>query len=276
MNDKWNDSKPRWNGKAKKPKVERVLMFEKPFVIAEIGSNWCKSDSKEDNYFQALYQIEQAKECGADAVKFQLFTHKELYGFEDQYSKLNKYCLPKEWIPELKQKCNTEHIEFMCSCFSIDSYKYINEYVNMHKVACPESNWYELFDILQEFNKPVIVSTEAFNIELDSKIRFYQMRTVSQYPANPRKYKRLNLYDGISDHTKSFHLIDDSLREGIHLFEVHVDLSDDTKIKTPDSVVSLNKSEFTEYIMRVHNMKDIDKPNYYRSQNQYGYYRKRT
>ena len=47
--------------------------MNKPFVIAEIGSNFDQSLAK------AKKLINIAKKCGADAVKFQLFSGKILY-----------------------------------------------------------------------------------------------------------------------------------------------------------------------------------------------------
>jgi len=45
----------------------------KPFIIAEVGSNFDQSLDKAKKY------IEIAKKCRADAVKFQLFSGKILY-----------------------------------------------------------------------------------------------------------------------------------------------------------------------------------------------------
>ena len=48
-------------------------MTSKPYIIAEIGSNFDQSIVK------AKKLIDVAKSCSADAVKFQLFSGKFLY-----------------------------------------------------------------------------------------------------------------------------------------------------------------------------------------------------
>ena len=53
-----------------------------PYVIAEIGSNFDQSLNK------ALRLINVAKNCGADAVKFQLFDGKKLYPNNKKMRKL--------------------------------------------------------------------------------------------------------------------------------------------------------------------------------------------
>ena len=72
--------------------------MNKPFVIAEIGSNFDQSKWK------AKKLINIAKNCGADAVKFQLFSGKILYPNNLKMQKIFKSIqLDKNWIPELKK-----------------------------------------------------------------------------------------------------------------------------------------------------------------------------
>ena len=47
--------------------------MSRPFIIAEVGSNFDQSLNKAKKY------IETAKKRGADAVKFQLFSGENLY-----------------------------------------------------------------------------------------------------------------------------------------------------------------------------------------------------
>ena len=72
--------------------------MNKPFVIAEIGSNFDQSKSK------AKKLIHIAKKCGANAVKFQLFSGKILYPNNLKMQKIFKSVeLNKKWIAELKK-----------------------------------------------------------------------------------------------------------------------------------------------------------------------------
>ena len=93
---------------------------EKPFIIAEIGSNWLTIDD-------CFFSIKQAKYAGADAVKFQVFDHESLYGSHKNMA----HVLPVMWLPALAARCNEIGIEFMCSAFSPELAELVNPYVNI-------------------------------------------------------------------------------------------------------------------------------------------------
>lgn len=154
----------------------RVIGEGQPtYIIAEISSNWfTKSD--------CLYSIEKAKSCGADAVKFQMFSEVELYGMRSITDATNpKTCnlsideleargslrkslpnqLPYDWIPELKDHADKVGIEFMVTGFSPKGYEYLNRFVNIHKVASAEMCHVRILETLRKLGKPVIMSTGA-------------------------------------------------------------------------------------------------------------------
>ena len=72
---------------------KRQIGLDHPtYFIAEIGSNFDQSLNK------ALRLINVAKNCGADAVKFQLFNGKKLYPNNKKMRKLfEKNQLNSEW-----------------------------------------------------------------------------------------------------------------------------------------------------------------------------------
>ena len=77
----------------------------KPFIIAEIGSNFDQSLSK------AKKLIGVAKKCGADAVKFQLFSGKILYPDDYKMQKLfKKVELNINWVNQLKVHASKNRI----------------------------------------------------------------------------------------------------------------------------------------------------------------------
>ena len=55
------------------PNKKKISLVNKPYIIAEIGSNF------NQNFVKAKKLILQAKYCGVDAVKFQLFKSEKLY-----------------------------------------------------------------------------------------------------------------------------------------------------------------------------------------------------
>ena len=67
-----------------------------------------------------------------------MFTVKELY--RPSYpGPESTYALPREWVKLLADHCGRLGIDFMCSAFSVDGYKFIDPFVKMHKVTSPEA-----------------------------------------------------------------------------------------------------------------------------------------
>lgn len=78
-----------------------------PFIIAEIGSNFDQSLKKAKKY------IDIAKNCGADAVKFQLFSGKNLYPDNIKMQKIfNSIQLDIKWIDSLLNHANKKNNNF--------------------------------------------------------------------------------------------------------------------------------------------------------------------
>lgn len=178
---------------------------EPPFIIAEVGSCW-------DSWEHCKDAINIAKNCGADAVKFQLFKYDELYGVKERVKPLGSdHLFPIEvssgqspylhhgWLEGLKQKADAAGIELMCSAFSVEGLEFVDKYVNVHKLASSENNHLRMLEKLRELGKPVFMSTGGSTIgDIVASVRTLQkddhnfpvvpMYCVSDYPA-----KRINL-----------------------------------------------------------------------------------
>lgn len=234
----------------------------KPFIIAEIGSNWRRTTNDKENLQIALKSIESAKECGVTAVKFQYFTHKELYGFDGD----DTYHLPIEWIPTLKSKSDSLSLVFMCTAFSPKGYEEINEFVDIHKIASSEMKHVEILDTVSALQKPLIISTgSAQYSEIDWLTQYLNkkhgaarclMECVAAYPAQPSDY-RLAVLDewinhgytvGISDHTLTNSIAISSIGLGATCFEKHFDAYKNHGLPdSPDGCVSIGPKEMREY-----------------------------
>ena len=84
-----------------------MSLFKKPYIIAEIGSNFDQSFAK------AKRIIKEAKNAGADAVKFQLFKSKLLYPDNNKMQKIfKKIELNKAWIQKLRDFSDKIDIHF--------------------------------------------------------------------------------------------------------------------------------------------------------------------
>ena len=179
------------------------------FIIAEVGSNWTTLD-------EALASIGVAKDCGADAVKFQLYSHKELYGFDDQpwttadanhpgyHMYIDRFGrsfkvgdviplmgeLPREWVPQLAKKCQEVGIEFMCSAFSPQGIQFLDPYVKRHKIASAELTHDTMLRVAKASGKPLLLSMGGSTMQeigdalkLLSRDRTTLLYCVAAYPA---------------------------------------------------------------------------------------------
>jgi sialic acid synthase SpsE len=206
-------------------------LFEaKPFIIAEVGSNW-------RTLSDCIESIGRAKACGADAVKFQAFTDLALYGFDsdaewegliartceiagcprEEYSWRVAHHLPLEWLPKLKEKADACGIEFLCTAFSPELVAAVDPYVSVHKVASSDLSYPQLLEAVAKTGKPVLLSTGASS-ETDIRLalealggareRAVLMYCVSSYPSRTYNLDSMRLLRerygcqvGFSDHS---------------------------------------------------------------------------
>ena len=149
------------------------IKISQPFVIAEIGVN---HEGKMD---LAKRLIDEAKEGGADAVKFQSYkaqtiAQKDSPSYWDttkesttsQFELFKKY--DKFWkteYEELKVYCDSAGIEFLSTPFDIESAKYLNDLMDVYKISSSDITNKPFIQYICEFNKPIILSTGASYIE---------------------------------------------------------------------------------------------------------------
>lgn len=207
-------------------------------VICEIGSNW---SSLNDCHLS----IQKAKDCGADFVKFQLFTTNSLFGPHEKFNidlvGKTPYLHP-HWIPHLSKQAKDIGIEFMCSAFSPREYEMVNPFVNYHKIASAELTDINILRMVNSFKKPVFLSTGGSDLE-DIKCALQYLRDcevtvmycVAEYPAKIidfKYFKKMQFtlgdgYDyGYSDHSMDILNIPVLARDqGATVIEKHVNFS---------------------------------------------------
>jgi N-acetylneuraminate synthase len=210
-------------------------------IIADVGSNW-KRDTRVHSLLAADEHIRAAAEAGCTHVKFQMFTHKELYGIDGD----DTYSLPREWIPDLKRIADEAKIGFMCSAFSKDGYDFIDPYVDIHKIASAEATDGALVDYVARFEKLTLISNGAGFIRRKASNALI-MDCCSNYPTKKGDF----VFTGgqaISDHTPHDEtwLAEIAADRGVLIFETHFTLSHDNK--TPDEIVSRDPKEMKAYI----------------------------
>jgi sialic acid synthase len=142
--------------------------FCKPYVIAELGNN------HQGSIAECKKLILAAKESGADAVKLQKRSNKDLFtqsmldspydnpnSYGKTYGKHREYLeLDIEAYFELKECCETLEIDFFATPFDIESVDTLDRIdLPFYKVASGDLTNIPLIECLATRGKPIIIST---------------------------------------------------------------------------------------------------------------------
>ena len=240
----------------------------KSFIVAEIASNW------EGSFTKATKLIQESKNAGANAVKFQMWRAHDLYNNKHQNWKfIKKSEITFEKAKKLKKIADKIGIEFFCSAFYPEAIEILEKLkVKRYKIAsrtCLLKDPYSL-ETLQEKSltkKPVIISMgmggDRKKIEkIFSKNKKIFCYCISEYPTEIYKidWKNAIKYDGFSDHTLGItaSLIFTMLKKQQNIknifIEKHVKLNNS---KGPDASSSINTKELTNLVSAVRKIEKI-------------------
>lgn len=245
------------------------------FIVAEVSANHNQSLKT------ALSMIRSAKECGADAVKFQLYAPDTLtidcdnkyfrikhpkWGGQTLYQLYKKAHTPWSWFKALKKSADSLGIGFFATAFDKTSVDFLEELkVSVHKVASFELVDIPFLEYIGRTGKPVVLSTGmATEVEIREAIAalkssgtkdIYLLKCVSSYPAKPEEmnlktipYMKslFKLPVGLSDHTLGTEVSVAAVALGAGIIEKHFTLS--RKTKTPDSFFSIEPGELKKLV----------------------------
>lgn len=144
----------------------------KPYIIAEVGVNY------EGSMELAKRLVNEAKEGGADAVKFQTYkadtiASKDSPAYWDtakeptksQHELFQKHQgFWKDEMQELKNYCDEVDIEFMSTPFDIESADFLNEMMDVYKISSSDLTNKPFIEYMCKFSKPIILSTGASSL----------------------------------------------------------------------------------------------------------------
>lgn len=225
------------------------LFKAKPFIIAEVGSNWQTLD-------HCARSVEVAKACGADAVKFQLFDEVALYGYGYQVptygADVKPPFLPPAWLSKLKEVSDVQGIEFMCTAFSPELVAAVDPYVQVHKVASSDLCYAQLLEAITKTRKPVLASTgAATREEIESAKGLLPpdaviMHCVAAYPTDFVDLDDVDRFDGFSDHTLGYSVAVEAANLGAIAIEKHFTAF--PGLDTPDRPHSLTPEQFSRMV----------------------------
>jgi pseudaminic acid synthase len=248
------------------------------FIVAEISANHGQ------NFNRAVALIKKAKECGADAVKFQVYTpdtvtidadnkyfqikHPE-WGGQTLYKLYKKAYTPWDWFKKLKKVADDLGILFFATAFDKTSVDFLEELdVKLHKISSFELVDLPLIEHAAKIKKPLILSTgmaaaseirEAVDTARKAGAKnITLLKCVSSYPARPEEMNLKTIPDmkrrfgcsvGLSDHSLGIGASICAAVLGASVIEKHFTLS--RKIKTPDSFFSIEPEELKELVENV-------------------------
>lgn len=258
-------------------KIYKKILGDKlpVFFVAEISANHGQ------NFKRAVSLIRKAKECGADAVKFQTYTPDTMtinannkffniqhpkWGGQTLYELYKNAYTPWNWFKKLKKVSDDLGLIFFSTAFDKTAVDFLEELsVPFHKVASFELVDLPLIQYMAKTKKPLILSTGMANLpEIKEAVETAKdagakeiilLKCVSSYPARfeemnlitiPDMGQKFNLPVGISDHTLGVEISIAAVCLGAVMVEKHLTLS--RKIKTPDSFFSIEPHEFKELV----------------------------
>lgn len=251
---------------------------EPTFVIAEAGVN--HNGSLE----LALRLVESARECGADAVKFQTFRAESLVtqhavkaayqqrnvkGSRSQLEMLRALELSESEFEAIRRHCERCGIEFLSSAFDERSVHFLDALgMRCFKVPSGEVTNLPLLECIGAMGKPVLLSTGMCWLgEVEMALRVLEeagagavtlLHCVTEYPA-PHDQVNLaamaTLHEafgrrvGYSDHTDGIEIPVAAVAMGACVLEKHFTL--DTSMAGPDHLASLAPDAFRHMVETV-------------------------
>jgi sialic acid synthase SpsE len=231
--------------------------MKKVFIIAEIGHN------DMGNMRLAKLMIEEAKKCGADAVKFQAYdTDKIKKPWHSRYSELKFSEHNKEELKELKEYADKVGIEFFASAFDVERLGWLEEIgVKRHKLASRSIYDKELIKAMEKTKKPIIASLGAYHryeATLPNIKNCQFLYCVSEYPAYiksedfPMHFSNIRRpggfadnVEGFSDHTIGMYWCREAVKRGATIIEKHFTL--DKELPGHDQKGSMTPTELKDF-----------------------------
>jgi N,N'-diacetyllegionaminate synthase len=257
--------------------------MNKTFIIAEAGVNHNGSIDI------AKKMIEVAKECGADAIKFQTFKAENIISKfapkaeyqkktteknESQLEMVKKLELSFEDFVELKKYCDEIGIMFMSTPFDFESIKFLNNLgMEIFKIPSGEITNILYLERIGKLNKKIILSTgmadlgeieDALDVLIQSGTHRENITVLHCNTEYPTPFEDVNLLAmltikeafkvnvGYSDHTPGIEVPIAAVALGASVIEKHFTL--DKNLPGPDHKASLEPDELKTMITAIRNI----------------------
>lgn len=193
--------------------------------------------------------VSKAAESGFDAIKIQYFEVEELFSPEilrdsEEHRSRKNWELDRSLIPDLARETRRAGLKFGATVFSLESAKWLGDFVDFFKIASYELLWTRLLREVGGHGIPVIVSTGMAELseilDAESVLReagcqdYAFLHCVSAYPT-PAHQSNLAAIStirnavqcrvGWSDHSRDPSVISRAVHHwGAEIVEMHLDL----------------------------------------------------
>ena len=237
---------------------------EPTYFIAEAGLNH-NTDIK-----LAKNLIEEAKNCGADAVKFQTYKSEQFLTPSSNFFKGFKDAeLAHEKFSELKDHAKNVGITFFSAPFDRQSSDYLNEIdVPCFKIASGDMTDIPLIKHVAKMHKPMIISTGLANMdEVENAVnaclyegnrKIILLHCIAHYPTEPHETnllamdtlrKKFQCPIGYSDNGEPLLVDIVAASMGANIIEKHFTL--DKKLPGPDHFFSIDPAGLKKLISEI-------------------------
>ena len=250
------------------------------FIIAEAGVN------HNGSLDMAKRLVIEAKNCGADCVKFQTFKAERVVN-EDSPKAMyqNKTTNPNESQLEMLKKCELKYedhkevlnlcekvgITFLSTPYNVEDVDFLDQLgISAFKLASIHAVEPLFIEYTANKGKPIILSTGMTNLsEIENAVKsirnylknnFALLQCTTNYPSNHNDAnlntilmmkEKFNVVIGYSDHTKDTTSAIVSVALGAKIIEKHFTL--DKTLPGPDHTSSLTPKEFKKFSEKIRN-----------------------
>jgi len=207
--------------------------MKKPYLVSDAGLN------HNGDYKRACDSVFQAKQCGFDAIKFQLYDVERLTEDAETRKLLEAGKFDPKWLPGLRDLCDDLKIDLAVTPFYPEAVDIIKPYVDFIKIGSYEIAYYDLIAQIKKTGKLVIASTgmatQGEELQLLNSTNLHcLLYCVSKYPCdiedvdmrhikNMREQKFCK-HVGYSDHSHDPNVIWAALIAGAEYIELHFDV----------------------------------------------------
>ena len=225
-------------------KIGELDLEKKVMIVAEIGNN------HEGSFEVAKKLVDEAANCGVDAVKFQTFKTEYFVSKSDRarFERLKSFELTYSQFEELSALARSRGLLFLSTPLDLESAAFLKNIVDGYKIASCDHNFYPLIEYIAQTGKPTLVSSGITDLEQikitkefierqwqkgEIKQQLAILHCISSYPVPPEQANlaaipflqaQLHCSVGYSDHTLGIEACLAATALGARILEKHFTL----------------------------------------------------